>query len=146
MTRIAAVAFALGLLPLGTLVGSPSIAATPPQAGYIGQAASTVAGCPYLIWRLAKHDDGTITGIVYYSDLSGVSQAKGNIEASGQFQLQLTSAMGNGPVATVNGMKPKTGAASATVKGEGCANAQIALNPVSNLNRIPTASQNSYRG
>ena len=83
---------------------------------------------------------------MYYSDLSGMSLAKGNIDRSGQFHLQLTSALGTGPVASVDGMKPRKGNATATIKGEGCANAQIALNPVDNLNRIPTASQTSYKG
>jgi len=141
MTRIAASALVLSFLAVGTFVERPSMAAAPPAAGYVGQGASSIAGCPYLIWRLAKHENGTVTGIVYYSDLSGVSMAKGNISKSGQFHIELTSAMGEGPVATVDGVKPPNGGkATATMKGAGCANMEMRLSPVDNLKRIPSAT------
>lgn len=141
MTRIAAGALVLSTLVAGILVEGPSIAAAPPAAGFVGQGASSIAGCPYLIWRLAKHENGTVTGIVYFSDLSGISMAKGNINKSGQFHIELTSAMGEGPVAVVTGVKPPKGPATATMKGEGCANMEMRLTPEDNLNRIPSATQ-----
>lgn len=146
MTRIATGALAaLSALVVGLPGGRPAAAAQP-MTGYVGQSASSVAGCPFLIWRLVKHDDGAITGIVYYSDLSGLSMAKGNITKSGQFQLQLTSALGEGPVGTVQGTRPKSGKATATMTGAGCANMVMQLSPVDNLNRIPLASQTGYKG
>jgi hypothetical protein len=36
---------------------------------------ASVAGCPNIGWRLARHDDGTITGISYYADASGARSA-----------------------------------------------------------------------
>lgn len=140
MKRIAATVFILSTLAVGLLVERPSIAAAPPAAGYVGQGASSIAGCPYLIWRLAKHDNGTVTGIVYFSDLSGLSMAKGSINKSGQFHIELTSAIGEGPVATVDGVKPSSGPATATMKGSGCANMEMRLSPVDNLKRIPSAT------
>jgi hypothetical protein len=104
-----------------------------------------VAGCPFLLWRLARHDDGTVTGIVYYSDLSGISMAHGNIDPSGKFHLELTSSMGDGPVGVVDGTKPAKGKATATLKGAGCANMVMELTPVDDLNRVPLATQTPYR-
>ncbi|MGH7869698.1 MAG: hypothetical protein ACREP9_19240 [Candidatus Dormibacteraceae bacterium] len=144
MIRIAASALVLGSLVAGILVDQ-SMAASPPTAGYVGQGASSVAGCPYLIWRLTKHADGAVTGIVYYSDLSGVSMAKGNVGKSGQFHIELTSEMGEGPVGTVDGLRPPNGKATATMKGPGCANMEIRLTPVDNLNQIPLAAQTPYK-
>lgn len=132
---------ALGLLALGASIGQPSSAAAPQMSGFVGQGASSVAGCPFIIWRLVKHDDGTVTGIAYYSDLSGLSMVNGAINKSGQFHFELKSAMGNGPVATVDGTKPAKTRATATMRGEGCANMEIKLDPVENLRLVPRASQ-----
>jgi hypothetical protein len=84
-----------------TVVGKPATADTP-TAGYVGWTYSSVSGCPYIEWKLARHSDGSVTGIVYYSDMSGVSTANGTV-GGGHFQLALTSSMGNGPVGTVTG-------------------------------------------
>lgn len=146
MSRTVTICCALGLLAAGGFAGWPSAAAAPPIAGYIGQTASSVAGCPFLLWRLAKHANGSITGLVYYSDLGGISMAKGNINQSGQFHIELTSALGDGPVATIEGKKPGYGKATAVMKGAGCANAELKMSPVDNLNLIPSASQNAYKG
>jgi hypothetical protein len=59
-------------------------------AGFVGWQYSSVAGCPYMQWKLARHSNGQITGIVYYSDMSGVSSQ------AGHFQITLTSEMGSG--------------------------------------------------
>ena len=133
MYRIASFASALTLLAAGSVVGNPA-AAAPPVAGFVGQAQSSVAGCPYIAWRLARHDNGDVTGIAYYSDMSGTSMVTGKVNQAGQFHLTLTSAMGKGPVATVDGTKSADGTATATMTGEGCANMQMHIVPVPNLN------------
>ena len=92
---------------------SGTASAAPPVAGIVGWGYSTVQGCPYIEWRLAKHPDGQVTGIAYYSDMSGTSQVSGTFSDSGQIHLTLTSAMGNGPVGTVTGEKQASGAANA---------------------------------
>ncbi len=109
--------------------------------GYTGQVQSSVAGCPYLLWRLARHENGDVTGIFYYSDMSGVSQAKGAIDQAGHFQLTLTSSMGQGPVGTVAGTKSANGAVTATVSGEGCANAKLKFNPNADLRKWNPSGQ-----
>jgi hypothetical protein len=111
----------------------------PAQAGFVGSAASSVPGCPNLLWRLARNGD-KVNGIAYYSDLSGTSQVTGTVDQAGKFTLTLTSVMGNGPVGTVTGQRKAAGpnqsqgAMEADMVGQGCANMHIAMKPVANLN------------
>jgi hypothetical protein len=132
MSRVTTIVTALGLLAAGAVVGKPAAAAVP-VAGYVGWDYSSVAGCPYLEWKLARHTDGTVTGIVYYSDMSGTSQANGTIDQAGHFQLTLTSAMGNGPVGTITGTKSADGAVTATLTGQGRANMHMHSNAVADI-------------
>jgi hypothetical protein len=130
----------LGLLAAGVSFGTTVAAA--PTPGYTGNVPSSVAGCPYIMWRVARHDNGDLAGIFYYSDMSGVSEVKGTMDQAGHFQLTLTSAMGQGPVGTVTGTKRPNGAVDATLTGEGCANAKLHFRPVLNLtnyNATPNA-------
>ncbi len=121
----------LGLATAASLSGTAS--AAPPVAGIVGWAYSTVAGCPYIEWRLAKHPDGQVTGIAYYSDMSGTSQVTGTFSQGGQIQLTLTSVMGNGPVGTATGVKESDGAANITLTGTGCANMHMRTKPVADI-------------
>jgi len=139
MYRGLIVAYALGLLTLGTFVSAPATAA-PPVPGYVGEASSSVAGCPFILWRLARHENGEVTGIVYYSDLSGLSMAKGMMDKAGKFHLDLSSSMGNGPTGTVDGTRSSNGRVIAVMKGEGCANMRLNIRPSINLN-APSASK-----
>jgi hypothetical protein len=140
MSRVTMFVSLLGLLAAGAPVEKAAAAA--PVPGYTGQVPSSVAGCPNLMWRLARRDNGDVTGIFYYSDMSGVSEVKGTIDQAGHFQLTMTSAMGQGPVGTVTGTKSRNGAVNATMTGDGCANAQLHFRPVLNLtnyNATPNA-------
>jgi len=125
---------AIGALALGAAASRPAVSKTP-VAGIVGQTASSVADCPNVMWRLARHDDGAITGIFFYSDLSGTSQATGTEDASGRFHIQLTSAMGNGPVGVVNGQRSPDGKVVADLVGQGCANDHfLQMRAVTDLN------------
>jgi hypothetical protein len=123
--------FTATALASSIIAGQPAVAAPPPVAGFIGEAASSVPGCPSLLWRLARHPDGTVTGMTYYSDLSGISMVNGSVDQAGDFHLKLTSGMGNGPVGEVTGHRSANGKVDATLKGEGCANNHVVMNPVS---------------
>ena len=87
---------------------------------YAGMTASGVAGCPEIAWRIGKSPTGTLHGIMWYNDLSGLSEATGSMNGT-QFNLTLKSVMGKGPVGTVTGVEGQ----GATLKGEGCANASF---------------------
>jgi hypothetical protein len=113
---------AASALTLGAVLVQPAVAARPPVAGTTGYAESAIAGCPFINWRLARHDDGRVTGRFWYSDLSGTSVAVGNIDANGRFHTVLKSAIGKGPVGVIDGQRSQDGSVVADLKGEGCAN------------------------
>ena len=139
MVRAVAIASALGLLAVGAVSAGPALAAAP-VAGYVGWAPSSVAGCPNIQWRVARHADGSITGIVFYSDMSGMSTVTGTEDSSGHFSVTMKNGMGNGPVGTVEGTRSADGTVEATMKGEGCANATISIKPVKDLNALVNAT------
>jgi hypothetical protein len=103
------------------------------MAGVVGHHASAVAGCPDVQWRLARHADGMITGIFWYSDLSGTSQATGQIDSTGKFHATLVSGIGQGPVGTVDGQRSPNGQVIADLVGPGCSNFHLEMNPVADL-------------
>lgn len=132
-----------------TAPGTPMAAASAPTAapvpayggnvtttggvpGYVGSAQSTVPGCPYIVWRLARAN-GQVHGIVYYSDLSGMSMATGTVTPDGVFNLTLTPQMGNGPTGTISGHRMPDGSGEATLTGSGCANTHVVMQGVSDL-------------
>lgn len=129
-------------LAAASLFSAGVMAPTPARAqsaapGFTGEAASSVAGCPYIAWRLARDPSGAIHGIAYYSDLSGTSEVSGSINDAGRFHLVLTkTTLGNGPVGTVDGTKSANGALEARMTGEGCANMTLRIRPVRNLNDL----------
>jgi hypothetical protein len=133
MSHAAAFVSALGLLAAGAIAEKQAVAA-PPVAGYTGQMQSSLAGCPYLAWRLVRHDNGEVSGIFYYSDMSGVSTANGTISAEGQFLLTLTPSIGKGPVATVTGTRSTDGTIIAIMNGLDCANMRLQFDPTTDLN------------
>ncbi len=125
---------AAGLIGLGTIAALPAQAA--PEPGFVGNTASSVAGCPFISWRLANNN-GQIRGWAEYSDLSGLSYVTGSMDSSGNFTLTLTkTAIGSGPVGTVTGMRSSNGRITATLKGEGCANNVVNIPPVRDMNNM----------
>jgi len=124
---------AAGVLALGVGFAVPAVAA-PPMPGYVGSAKSSVAGCPFIAWRLARGEGGAIHGISYYSDLSGLSQVSGHVDNNGHFTLTLKSVMGNGPTGTVTGSRSAKGQLEAELKGTGCANMHVEMNTAPDLN------------
>ena len=127
--RNLAIASVLSLAAAGAAIGTPAIAALPEVMGFSGATPSNVSGCPFIVWRLVNHDNGQVTGIAYYSDLSGLSKVRGMIEQSGQFRLTVTSVMDDGPVGTVSGTKSADGELNATMTGTGCANVNFHMPP-----------------
>lgn len=126
----------LGVLALGSGFGQPAHAQGA-VAGYTGSADSSVAGCPWLAWRLARMANGDVSGFAYYSDASGVSEVSGTSgNAPGQLRLVLTSIHGKGPTGTVDVIKSPDGKLMAKLTGEGCANMEVPLRLTPNLNAV----------
>jgi hypothetical protein len=138
---------AAGLFALGTMAALPARAAAP-QPGFAGTTPSSVEGCPYIVWRLASTQTSptstTIHGIAYYSDLSGISNVNGTGDPqTGVFHLTLTATdLGKGPVGTVDGTRGKDGSITAKLTGQGCANNDVHIMPMKDLN----AFTNYYGG
>jgi hypothetical protein len=133
---------ALSLLVAGTLVEESVAALQPPVLTYTGQVASTVSGCPTIEWHLARHNNGDVTGIFYYSDMSGISTATGTVDNAGNIQLTVNSRTGQGPVGTVTGMRSPNGAITAKLTGNACANAELHYDPVANWKMWNPPGQN----
>jgi hypothetical protein len=125
----------MGLLGLGAIAAGPARAA--PLSGYTGSTPSSVPGCPYIVWRLARSPAGQVHGIAYYSDMSGLSNISGVSDAHGKFNLKLTKTdIGSGPVGTVTGRATADGHIVATLVGQGCANNKVDIRPTDNLNDL----------
>ncbi|MGH7120429.1 MAG: hypothetical protein ACREFP_15800 [Acetobacteraceae bacterium] len=134
-TRTSVGLLAAGLLGLGVMAAGPTYAAAP-SGGFYGSTASTTAGCPSIVWRLAN-SSGNIHGMAYYADLSGLSNVEGTIQSDGSFTLTLTkTSIGSGPVGTVTGSRAANGEIKATLKGEGCANNEVDIKPTNNLGLV----------
>lgn len=128
-SRVSVGLVAAGLLALGAVAVQPASAA-PPLPGFTGSTPSSVAGCPWIIWRLANSPNGEVHGIAYYADMSGVSNVTGTISKDGKFDLTLTkTTIGNGPVGTVTGTANSKGHIVAKLTGEGCANNNVDIMP-----------------
>jgi hypothetical protein len=107
------------------------------MSGFSGSTPSSVAGCPYIIWRLANDPNGRVHGIAYYSDLSGLSTVMGERNADGNFTLSLTpSSIGAGPSGTASGKVFRDGAVDVKMTGQGCANMDHTIKPVRNMDSI----------
>jgi hypothetical protein len=122
------------VLGLATLLGITATSVGPavaqaPAPNYQGRVASSVAGCPQIIWRLSRDPNGAVHGMVWYDDLSGMSAASGTA-ASGRFQINLTPRMGNGPAGQIYGTRSNDGTINARMTGTGCANATFRSAPV----------------
>lgn len=126
-----------GVLALGALTITSGQAA-PAERGFSGSTRSSVAGCPYIIWRLVRDANGKIHGIAYFSDLSGISSVKGTRDAEGNFELNVTpTSMGSGPSGHVTGHAGKDGGIVAKLVGDGCANATVDIPALEDLNKYP---------
>ena len=133
-TRTSVGLLAAGLLGLGVIAAGPAYAQS--AAGFIGNTASSVAGCPSIVWRLAN-SNGQIHGMAYYSDLSGTSYVTGTMQPDGSFTLNVEkTSIGNGPVGTVTGTRSSNGTIMATLKGEGCANNTVDIKPRTSLSSV----------
>jgi len=94
---------------------------------------ASVAGCPNIGWRLARHADGTVTGLSYYADASGASSVNGTYDKDGKFDLKVVSTMGKGPEGTVVGQRNPNGGLVADLKGAGCANSHLTIQGIPDI-------------
>jgi len=128
-------------LALGTMAALPAQAQAP-TPGFSAATKSSVAGCPYIVWRLARNPaTGAVNGIAYYADMSGVSSVSGMRGASGHFDLELKAThLGSGPVGRISGTVSPNGAIKGMLIGQGCANATVDLELTDDLSHLNITS------
>jgi hypothetical protein len=130
---------AFSAFTVAALGSGPGSAQTTVVPGFTASTPSSVPGCPYIVWRLARQPDGKIHGMAYYSDLSGMSNVTGQRQANGDFTLNVTpTSEGSGPSGTVTGHAASDGSIQAKLVGQGCANMSATLNQNADLNAIIT--------
>jgi hypothetical protein len=109
------------------------------RPGFSGATPSSVAGCPYIVWRLARDRNGHVHGIAYYSDLTGTSSVTGKRDANGHFTLDVEPTnIGAGPSGKVTGVSTNNGQIEGQMVGQGCANVtKMIFRPMDDLNTFP---------
>ncbi len=126
--RFATITSALVLCGLAAAPFGGAMAGEDNWAGvgmYEARAKPTVANCPGVDWHIQQQPGGKLTGVVFFRDMSGVSNAVGQGDPkTGQFTLTLTSVSGKGPVGTVTGSRTSKGLV-AEMKGDGCNNIKV---------------------
>jgi len=96
--------------------------------GYYGSRSPATASCPQLESRVipAPPAGGVTKGVMYYSDMSGVSVINSTVAADGSITGTVKSVSGNGPAGPVTGRRDKNGV-NVHVAGTGCSDINIAL-------------------
>lgn len=101
---------------------------TLPVPGYLAIGPSAPQ-CPSMTWHLQPFGEpgaGEWAGVVWFSDMSGISVAKGKMSQDGKFTLVLTSVSGSGPTGTVNGTRSADGRnLTASLDGPGCSKLRL---------------------
>ncbi len=134
--RIAAIAGATALV-LGSMFATPPAAQAGESNGTyyeaVGRAAMPGMVCPPLTWAIhpvGAPENGGLSGVLWYADMSGVSLARGMMTKDGRITLDVTSVSGAGPTGTVTGTRRADGTLMADLNGPGCAKLHIAMKPM----------------
>ncbi len=97
--------------------------------------------CPMVTWVIhpvGNPASGGLSGVVWYTDMSGISLARGMMDKSGKFSLALSAVSGSGPTGTVTGTRASSGALTADLDGPGCSKLHVRMMPTSH--EVPQGS------
>ncbi len=122
-----------GATPPAATAAAPPPGTPTTAVAYTDSARGTTPGCPAIRWYIDRKHDNSLVGYFFFTNASGVSQATGSVDPSGQFQITLTNLDGDGPVGVVTGSTSPDGAFNGVLKGQGCSNASIQTGPVPTL-------------
>ena len=118
----------IAVVALATLtLGAVPIQSAHAQEGEEGLGARTPAAgpaCPVVEWRMSKLDPGkagTMTGVAYNADMSGMSSVTVTVSADGKLTGTVKSVSGHGPEGTLTGTRDKA-ATHVVMSGAGCNN------------------------
>lgn len=107
-------------------------------AYWVGRSKPAGPACPTMEWSVVpipRGVAGTVKGIIFYSDMSGVSQLSGSIAADGKIASTMKSIYGKGPEGQVTGMRGPE-ATHVELRGSGCANATFTLPRWGNVSAV----------
>ena len=83
-------------------------------------------------WHLSVMNIGAtlgVNGVIWYTDGSGISSARGAATTDGRFDMVVTPVSGNGPRGRVSGRRLPNGAIEVHMNGKGCSHLDTVLPP-----------------
>jgi hypothetical protein len=115
--------------------GTAAMAQSDPAAATYWGGVSTGmgSGCPATEWHLRPMQPtgpATISGVAYFSDMSGISKIRGTRTADGTITGSVTSVSGHGPSGLFSGTRTATDT-QVTLAGTGCSQHAV------NIHRMP---------
>lgn len=88
--------------------------------------------CPPMSWDIAGMPIGAtigLRGVIWFTDGSGISSARGAAGPDGQFDLTVRPINGNGPRGQVRGRRHPDGSIEVRMNGTGCSHVDTVLPP-----------------
>lgn len=88
--------------------------------------------CPPMSWHLSAMSIGAtigLNGVIWYTDGSGISSARGAATTDGRFDMVVTPVTGNGPRGRVSGRRNPDGSIDVRMNGTGCSHLDMRLPP-----------------
>jgi hypothetical protein len=119
---------------VGTVLGfASSVMAQEGTASYMGGVSTGMtSGCPATEWHIKPVPPTgavTITGVAYFSDMSGISLIRGARDAEGAISGNVTSVWGKGPSGKFTGQRTGN-TVHVELNGPGCSNHAVDVHPI----------------
>jgi hypothetical protein len=123
------------LVASAALIGfGSSVMAQEGPPGYMGGVSTGMtSGCPATEWHIKPVPPTgavTVTGVAYFSDMSGISLIKGTRSAEGAISGTVTSVWGKGPSGKFSGQRTGN-TVHVELKGPGCSAHVVDVHPIS---------------
>jgi hypothetical protein len=130
VTKLISSAALVGAVLIG--FGS-SVMAQEGVASYMGGVSTGMnSGCPATEWHIKPVPPTgavTVTGVAYFSDMSGISLIKGTRTAEGAISGTVTSVWGKGPSGKFTGQRTGN-TVHVDLKGPGCSTHAVDVHPI----------------
>lgn len=97
-----------------------------------GVSTGMTSGCPATEWHIKPVPPTgavTLTGVAYFSDMTGISLIKGTRGADGAISGTVTSVWGKGPSGKFTGQRSASGV-HVDLKRPGCSNHTVDIHPM----------------
>jgi len=115
------------------LIGFSSSVTAQEASTYMGGVSTGMtSGCPVTEWHIKPVPQTgavTITGVAYFSDMSGISRIQGTRTAEGAISGSVTSVWGSGPSGNFTG-KRSGNMVHVELNGPGCSTHTVDIHPM----------------